>query len=56
VKKSEEQQKNVKEENVEPYAQQIQILLEMGFTNVEMLRSLLASHNGLVDDVINVLS
>jgi len=56
VNKSEEQQKNTKEENVDPYAKQIQILLEMGFSNVDMLRSLLASHNGLVDDVINVLS
>jgi len=54
--KSEEKQKNIKEENIDPYAKQIQILLEMGFTNVDMLRSLLASHNGLVDDVINVLA
>jgi len=44
------------EASVDPYSRQIQILLEMGFTNVDMLRGLLASHNGLVDDVINVLS
>jgi len=56
LNKSEEKQKNVKEENGDPYAKQIQLLLEMGFSNVDMLRSLLASHNGLVDDVINVLS
>jgi hypothetical protein len=46
-----------KENNINgPYSGQIQLLLDMGFTNVEMLQSLLASHNGLIDDVVNVLS
>jgi len=44
------------DENIDPYGEQLQLLLEMGFTNVDMLRSLLASHNGLIDRVINVLS
>jgi len=43
-------------ENIDPYGEQLELLLEMGFTNVDILRSLLASHNGLIDKVINVLS
>jgi len=56
-KKNEKEQRNTQpENNNDPYGPQIQLLLEMGFTNVDMLRSLLASHNGLVDVVVNLLS
>jgi len=55
--KNEKEQSNTQpENNNDPYGPQIQLLLEMGFTNVDMLRSLLASHNGLVDVVVNLLS
>lgn len=55
-KNKKEENSNQLETNIDPYAKQLQLLLEMGFTNVDMLRNLLASHNGLVDDVINLLS
>jgi len=43
-------------DQIDPYSKQLQLLLEMGFTNTELLRNLLTSHNGLIDNVVNVLS